>query len=106
MNKLLHLTRGDASSFKRLDQNRLYCLRGIVRGCQCFANREAPVGIIEHNQIGKCTSDIYPHPVMAQGRLHQLSSSFGYRLNGKISTCGERCWEIRPPSTAMTFPVM
>src|SRR5947209_20624437 len=98
MDELLHASYGNPLSLKGFEHERFDCLRWIMRRGEGFANGEAAGSIVEHNEVCERASDIHSYPAMPGGIFHHSTSSLGKRLNGKISTCGERCWERRPPS--------
>ena len=106
MDELLHTSCGNPLPLKRLEHERFDSLGWIARRGERFADRETAASIVEHDEVRECASNIHSYPVLPGGTFHQLTSSRGKRLNGKISTCGGRCWERRPPSTAIMCPVM
>src|SRR5262249_30741154 len=106
MDELLHTSYGNPLPFKRFEHERFDGLRWIARRGESFANCEAAGSIVEYSEVRERASDIHSYPAMPGGTSHHSTSSLGKRRNGKISTCGERCWESRPPSTARMCPVM
>src|SRR5579863_8263962 len=106
MNELLHTTRCDALPLECFKHEGFDSLGWIARRGERFANCESAASIIEYYKGCECASNIHPYPVMTGGTFHQSTSSLGKRLNGKISTWGDRCWDRRPPSTAKICPVI
>src|SRR6266516_562456 len=91
MDELLHASYGNPLTLKRFEHERFDGLGWIARRGVGFANREATGSIVEHNEVRERAPNIHPYPALPGGTSHHSTSSLGKRLNGKISTCGERC---------------